>query len=394
MTAASGSGGRVPRLPRPIGIPLGSIGGIPIILAPSWLVAVVIIVVLATPVVRQVIPDTGTVDGILVSTALAVLLGVSVLAHELGHCLAARSFGVPVRAVRLYLIGGVSELGRAPASPKEEALIAGAGPGVSALLAVICGLLVGSTDERSVGWLLLLQLALANGVIAIFNILPALPLDGGRVLRAGVWKIVGGRRVGTMAAVIGGYLVAAALLIWAVVELSNGDRASILMAGIAAVTAAFVAGGALAEWPSKAERAWPADVPIASLARPLVQLPGETPIGTALSIAAGRAVILTGPDGSASGLLDAASATGLALKSPVAPAAWAAVPVVPGAIILPTDEPAQLVARLGDVASDQFLLVDSSGRPLGVVPRSEVLRVLRTRRAPAQPTPVPPGGRP
>ncbi len=251
MTAASGSGGRVPRLRRPIGIPLGRVGGIPIILAPSWLVAVVIIVVLATPVVRQAIPGTGTIDGILVSAALAVLLGVSVLAHELGHCLAARSFGVPVSAVRLYLIGGVSELGRAPVSPKEEALIAGAGPAVSALLAVICGLLVGSTDARTVGWLLLLQLALANGVIAIFNILPALPLDGGRVLRAGVWKIAGGRRIGTMAAVIGGYLVAAALLVWAVVELSHGDRASVLMAGIAAVTAAFVAGGALAEWPNQ-----------------------------------------------------------------------------------------------------------------------------------------------
>jgi Zn-dependent protease len=394
MTAASGSGGRVPRPRRPIGIPLGRVGGIPIILAPSWLVAVVIIVVLATPVVREAIPGTGTIDGILVSAALAVLLGVSVLAHELGHCLAARSFGVPVSAVRLYLIGGVSELGRAPVSPKEEALIAGAGPAVSALLAVICGLLVGSTDARTVGWLLLLQLALANGVIAIFNILPALPLDGGRVLRAGVWKIAGGRRIGTMAAVIGGYLVAAALLVWAIVELSHGDRASVLMAGIAAVTSAFVAGGALAEWPSRAERAWPADVTIASLARPLVQLPGETPIATVLSIGAGRAVILTGPDGSASGLLDPASATGLALRSPAAPAAWAAVPVVPGAVILPGDDPAQLVSRLGQVSSDQFLLVDEGGRPVGVIPRSAIVRILGSRHTPTQPAPVPPGGRP
>ena len=64
MTAASGSGGRVPRLRRPIGIPLGRIGGIPIILAPSWLVAVVIIVVLAAPVVRQAVPGTGTIGAI------------------------------------------------------------------------------------------------------------------------------------------------------------------------------------------------------------------------------------------------------------------------------------------------------------------------------------------
>ena len=390
MTAAPGSGGLVPRVRRPIGIPLGRIGGIPIIMAPSWLIAVVIIVVLAAPVVRQVVPETGAFGAIVVSFLLALLLGVSVLAHELGHCLAARSFGVPVSAVRLYLIGGVSELRRAPASPKEEALIAGAGPGVSALLAVVCGLLVGSTDSRTIGWLLLLDLALANGVIAVFNILPALPLDGGRVLRAGVWRIAGRRRLGTIAAVIGGFVVAAGLLVWAVIELVAADRGSVLQAGIAAVMAAFVAGGALAEWPTKAERGWPDGVTIESLAHPIVQLPGETPVATALSIAAGRSVVLTGADGSAVGLLDASAAAGLALQTPAAPAAWAAHRVDPGAVLLPTDDPSQVVERLGQVGTTQFLLVNDSGHPVGVVFASDVVGVL-TSRHPGRPAAAWPG---
>lgn len=392
MTAAPGSGGLAPRVRRPFGIPLGRIGGIPIILAPSWLVAVVIIVVLATPVVGQAVPGIATPGAIAVSVVLAVLLGASVLAHELGHCLAARSFGVPVAAVRLYLIGGVSELGRAPASPKEEALIAGAGPGVSALLAIVCGLLVGSTDRNTVGWLLLIQLALSNGVIAVFNILPALPLDGGRVLRAGVWQLAGGRRIGTIAAVVGGYVVAAGLLVWAAFQLARGDRSSLLLAGIAAITAVFVAGGALGEWPSSTERRWPAGVTIASLARPVVHLPSETPVGTALAIAAGRPVVLTSGSSSAAGLLDVATATGLALQSPAAPAAWAAVAVDPGAVLLPGDDPAEVVERLGQVGAQQFVLVDEAGHPSGVVLRSDILRVLNPPRAGVGTTAARPGG--
>jgi Zn-dependent protease/CBS domain-containing protein len=392
MSAAPGSGGLAPRVRRPLGIPLGRIGGIPIVLAPSWLIAVVVIVVLATPVVDQVVTGITTVGAIAVSTVLAILLGASVLAHELGHCLAARSFGLPVTAVRLYLIGGVSELGRAPASPKEEALIAGAGPGVSALLAVVCGLLVGSTDARTVAWLLLIQLALSNGVIAVFNILPALPLDGGRVLRAGVWKLAGRRRAGTIAAVVGGFVVAAALLVWAAVELSRGGGSSLLLADIGAVTAAFVAGGAFAEWPSKPDRGWPADVTVASLAHPIVHLPGETPIATALSIAAGRPILLTGADAAAAGIVDAAAATGLALQSPAAPAAWAARALEPGAVLLPGDQPSQVVDRLGQVGASQFVLVDDAGRPAGVVFRSDILRVLSARRTPRRPTPAQPAG--
>jgi Zn-dependent protease len=386
MTAAPGVGGVPPRARRPFGIPLGRIGGIPIILAPSWLIAVVIIVVLAAPVVAQVVPGISPVGSIVVSVVLALLLGVSVLAHELGHCLAARSLGVPVAAVRLYLIGGVSELGRSPASPKEEALIAGAGPGVSAILAVVCGLLVGSADPRTIGWLLLIQLALCNAVIAIFNILPALPLDGGRVLRAGVWRITGGRRIGTIAAVVGGYVVAAALLIWAAVELVDADRSSVLQAGIAAVTAAFVAGGALAEWPSRTERTWPSDLPIASLARPVMQLPGETPVAMALSVAGPRFVIVTGPDGSTVGLLDPSAAAGLALQSPQAPAAWAARPVAPAAILLPSDEPSAVIDRLGQTSAAQFLLVDNDGHPVGVVLRVDVLRTIDPRQQRSAPS--------
>ena len=147
------------------------------------------------PVISQVVPGTGTGLAIAVSIMLGVLLGASVLAHELGHCWRPGVLGMQVVGVRLYLLGGVSELQRVPRSPREEAVIAAAGPAVSARLAGLLWL-GGRRDRRPApsSWLLVMLLALSNLVVAVFNLLPALPLDGGRVLRAGVWRVSGNRR--------------------------------------------------------------------------------------------------------------------------------------------------------------------------------------------------------
>ncbi len=345
-------------------------------MSPSWLISAAIIVALATPVVAQVVHGIPTAGAVGVAALLAVLLGVSVLAHELGHCLAARSLGLGVREVRLYLVGGVSELDRSPSTPKEEALIAAAGPGVSALLAIMCGLLVGSTSERSIGWLLLLEMALANGIVAVFNVLPALPLDGGRVLRAAVWRVFRRRRSGTVAGVAGGFAVATALLVWGGVAALSGTRIGLLQAGIVAVMGVFVAVGAVGEWPFRRERTWPPGVTLQSLARPLLQLPGETPVAMALRAADGRAAVLTGVDGAAVGVLDYASAIRLGSEYPFSPASLAAWRVVPGMVISVDDAPDAVLERLAQVSSSYFLLVDAEGRPRGMVARADLDRAL------------------
>jgi len=378
---AAPTAARRPRAGRRIpGIPLGRIAGIPVLLSPSWLVSVLLIAVLATPVVEQSVPGLTTGQAIAVAIGLGVLLGVSVLAHELGHCLAARSLGVPVLQVRLYLLGGVSELGRLPDSPREEAVIAAAGPGISALLAGIFGLLVGSSTPHTVPWLLLIELALANLVVAAFNFLPALPLDGGRVLRAGVWKASGRRRWGTLAAVIGGYLIAAALAGWGIVELLGSTRAALLQGAVAVAMAVFVAAGAFGEQNSDKSVRWPSDVPLASLAKAVVHLPADSPVGVANQIAAGRAVILTGPDGVTVGILDAVVAFELARNNPHTPASMAAEPITPAMVILVSDEAADIAERLRAHPVQRFLLVDESGRAAGVVLADDFARILGRRR--------------
>lgn len=357
------------------GIPLGRIGGIPIRLSFSWLLAALLIVVLAVPLVHQVIPDSTTVVAVGVAACLAVLLGLSVLVHELGHCLAARMLGIPVLDVRIYLLGGVSTLGRSTVSPKEEAVVAVAGPALSALLAGLFFLLLGGADNRGVGWLLLIQLALANAIVAVFNLLPALPLDGGRVLRAGVWRFSGRRRWGTLAGTVGGYLTAAALVIWSIVQLTKSTQVSVLQAAIGVVMAIFVAIGAAGEHRFDRMVEWPSDQTLASMARQVVQLPAEVPVQLALQAAAGRAVILTAADGVVAGLMDDRAAMDLARTDPRAPALRVSRPIPPETIVLPDESPSDIAIRVPPADPQDLVLVNESGLPAGVIPAQDWSRM-------------------
>jgi Zn-dependent protease len=378
MNATGAEAGAARRHPTR-GFPLGRIGGVPIVVAPSWVLSVAVIVALGVPVISQVVPGTSTVLAVAVSVVLGVALGASVLAHELGHCLAARRLGMAVVGVRLYLLGGVSELARVPRSAGEEAIIAGAGPAVSGAIAGACGLLLTATTHGTLGWLLVLLLAISNLVVAAFNLLPALPLDGGRVLRAGIWRVSGNRRAGTTAAVIGGYVIAVLLAGWAVLLVADAGSAGLLPAGIAVAMALFVAVGAAAERVPRRSVEWPMGVSIGSLARPATMVPTETPIGTALQAAAQRDVLVIEADGMVRGLLDVPAAWALAGRDPRAPASLAAVRFSADAIVLPDDDPAQVAQRARDGTFQAMLLIDEAGRPAGVLRPEDILAVLDRR---------------
>lgn len=125
----------------------------------------------------------------------ALTLFASVVAHELAHALVARRFGVRTDAITLFLFGGVATLDEEPRSPRADALIALAGPAMSAILAGVALGGVFAVDrfvahgvQRDGVALLCTYVALANAVLAAFNMLPAYPMDGGRVLRSVLWQ--------------------------------------------------------------------------------------------------------------------------------------------------------------------------------------------------------------
>lgn len=175
---------------------LGRIGGIPIGLHWSVFVAVLLIGSVVAVNLPGVAPGLGFGAYLLWGCAGAAVFLLSLLAHELAHALVARRTGTEVRAITLWLLGGVSELGGQPKRPAAEAGIAFAGPLTSAVLgaAFAAGAVVaeaaGGPDLLTA---VLAWLAVMNVVLAVFNLLPGTPLDGGRVVHALLWGLWGDR---------------------------------------------------------------------------------------------------------------------------------------------------------------------------------------------------------
>ncbi len=157
-----------------------------------------------------------------VAAAFVVLLYVSVLIHELSHSLVARGFGLPVRRILLYPLGGFSEIEQEPPTPGREFLVSAAGPLLSLVLAALGYVVLLVTHLGGLPGLLIQQLVWANLLVGIFNLLPGLPLDGGRMLRAGVWKASGRPVTATIVAAWAGRVLAVAVLVVPVALLARG----------------------------------------------------------------------------------------------------------------------------------------------------------------------------
>jgi Zn-dependent protease len=186
-------------------IRLGRVAGVPVGLSGSALVLLVLLAAgLAFGRLPAVEPGRGWLLYALAGLLAAVLFLACVLAHELAHMVVARSYGVRVESLTLWLLGGVAELRDEPRTPGAEAAVAVAGPATSfglgaVFAAVAAGLSALGADRLLVG--VAAYLAGVNLILALFNLVPAAPLDGGRILRAVVWKATGDRaRAGVVAA--------------------------------------------------------------------------------------------------------------------------------------------------------------------------------------------------
>ena len=179
-------------------IRLGKIAGIPISLHLSWF----IILVLATIFFERYFSNSGfrwsATELWGVSLAMSLTLFASVLAHELTHSIVALRYGMPVRGITLFLLGGVSQIGQEARRPSTEFVIAVVGPLCSIVLGMIfLGVSEGLQGVNSHIYALTAMAAYVNFMLGIFNMLPAYPMDGGRVFRALVWKITGDQHLAT-----------------------------------------------------------------------------------------------------------------------------------------------------------------------------------------------------
>jgi Zn-dependent protease/predicted transcriptional regulator len=188
-----------------LSVKLGRIMGIPVrIHYTMWFVFILIAWSLASGYMPSQYPGLGVVTYWAIGIASAVILFASVLIHELSHSYIAKKNGLPIGRITLFFFGGVSEMTEEPQDPGLEVRMAAAGPLMSFLIAGVLGGLwyLGGLLKAPVAVTATLGYgALINAVLGVFNLLPAFPLDGGRVFRGTVWKrsnsLIGATRTAT-----------------------------------------------------------------------------------------------------------------------------------------------------------------------------------------------------
>jgi Zn-dependent protease len=188
-------------------IQLARVFGIRIGASPSWFVVLFILILGLSSSYTDRYSDT-TAYGIAVASAALFFLSLTL--HELGHALIARRNGIEIAGIDLWFFGGIAKLNRDSRSPGEEFRVSAAGPAVTLLIIVVCVVagvaIAGSSDfldavaltaNPSPGLALLGWLALVNAFLFVFNMVPAFPLDGGRIAKAIAWKVTGDRNRAT-----------------------------------------------------------------------------------------------------------------------------------------------------------------------------------------------------
>jgi Zn-dependent protease/CBS domain-containing protein len=208
-------------------ISLGRILGIPVGLDYSWfLIFALLTWTLASSYFPAEFNDWSPVEYWIVGAVTAAMLFVSVVLHELGHSVVARSYKVTVRRITLFIFGGVAEIASEPPSAKAEFWIAVAGPIVSFTLAGIFALARPLVTNAEPVLALAMYLAYINGTLGLFNLIPGFPLDGGRVFRAIVWAATKSFQQATHIAANVGRFIAFGFILFGVWQMLGGNLVS------------------------------------------------------------------------------------------------------------------------------------------------------------------------
>jgi len=267
---------------RPAGLRVGRVLGVPVHVSPSWLLLAAFIVVSFGPELAELY---GSTRGYTAAAAFAVLLLLSVLLHEIGHCVVARAFDLPVRSITVTFLAGLTEITEPPQTPAREYAVAVIGPMVSLLLAAVGWASLHLFQTGSLPYLLCAVVAISNGLVAAFNLLPGLPLDGGRVLRAVLWRVTGDPERATRAAAWSGRGVAVIVvpvLLVVVLPAKGYTERTLSTVLFAALISGFLYLGATSSLQRARLVARLPRVTVAALARAAIAVPADLPLAEAV----------------------------------------------------------------------------------------------------------------
>lgn len=362
---------------RPGSLKIARIAGVPVYVNLSWILVALLIAYIFKPVIDSQVPGLG-VWSFVAAFGFAVLLYASVLVHEISHVLVARRFGLPVRAITLQFLGGLSEIEREPQTPWREFLVAVVGPLTSlAISAAAAGVLVGVGGGPALVELCLIQLAWTNLLVGLFNLLPGLPLDGGRIIRAGIWAVTRRPHLATKVAGWAGRAVAILVLAlpWFLASGTDGTP-SLLYIVWSLVLAMFLWAGSTQALMSARIRGKLPGISARALARRAVPVPPELPLAEAIRRAqearAGSLVVVD-REGRPTGVVSEAAV----IATPTHRRPWISVGdvarrVEPG-LVLATDLSGEdLIRAMGALPATEYLLVDPDGQVYGVLSTADV----------------------
>ncbi|WP_052398301.1 site-2 protease family protein [Streptomyces sp. NRRL F-5123] len=375
-------------------LPLGRIAGVPLRL--HWS-APLLVAVLAYGLGRGVLPDwapghSGTAYG-LWAVGGALLLTLSLLAHEAAHALVARRSGVDVKDVTVFALGGVTRMGTATTA-RTAGLIAAVGPLTSALLGGVFLAAAVGVDAAPHGLLPAAVLAWAgwaNILLAAFNLLPASPLDGGRILQAVVWRLRGDRDRAARVAGRCGQVAGALMVVGGWLEFLAGSGSGLWLA----LLGLFVAAAAGAEVRRSALAEAVRGVRVGDVMRPAVtgqdwQTVDRFLTDTAPGAAGQPVVPVTDLDGRPTGVIEpAALRAGLAGRTAEVRVRDLAAPLASCTLAGP-DEQVGEVLEHGVLTAGRPVLVLADGRVVGMITVQDILGLMQRGKRPHPPAWHPP----
>ncbi len=367
---------------RPGGFRLGRVLGVPVYLRYSWLLLAFAVVILYAGVVNRMLPQLSQSGRYAFSVGFVLCLLLSVLLHEIGHAVVARHYGIGVRAITLELLGGYTEMESDSPHPRADLLVSIAGPIVSAVLggAALAAWFV--LPSGSVVNHLAFQLAWSNLIVAVFNSLPGLPLDGGRALRAIVWRITGDRHTGSTVAGWIGRGVAAAVFASGLALVTFGNYNLVTVAFLVLVAMTMWQGATVAIAQGRLAARLPR-LNLRKISRPVVSVPAGTPLAEAI-----RRLSESGVPDPALAVTDAAGRVvalvhdEAAAAVPVERRPWVPVDSVSRAVepgrALPADLAGEDIIRAVQANPAPTYLVVSGTDVVGVLRFADLARVLNS----------------
>ncbi|WGL50777.1 site-2 protease family protein [Nocardioides sp. BP30] len=354
---------------------LGSIAGSDVLVTPSWFLIAGLIVVIISPVIEDVQPGLGALK-YLAGFVFAVMLYGAVLVHEAAHAVVATRLGYPVGPITIHFLGGATQVEEESRRPRDEFLIAVVGPLASLLIAGVGALLWWAGPD---GLLLFAVqfLAGANLFVGVLNLVPGLPLDGGRVMRAAVWGATRSMHRGTLVAGWIGRVVAVCVVAWPfVAQAVTGHRFSLYDLMWAFLLGMFLWSGASASMShSRLQQRLPSLV-ARDLARRTLAVPADLPLAEAVRRAqedhAGAIVTVTAT-GAPIGLVNEAALLATPPeRRPWLPTSAVARGLTDGLSLPATIHGEDLIRALGATPSPEYLLLEDDGSIFGVLATADV----------------------